>query len=135
MISNLLTGDETWVHMFEPQRRSDNKQLGCKDQKRPFVARRTILVDLLLFLQALCVKTKKVKTKYEEKRPSKDWLRVHLIHDNAPSHKSEVVKTFIVSENVNAVNRPPYSPDHSPCDFFFVPKKMLSGRTFSWQHH
>ena len=25
-ISNLLTGDETWVHMFEPQRRADNNQ-------------------------------------------------------------------------------------------------------------
>ena len=24
VISNLLTGDETWVHMFEPQRRTDN---------------------------------------------------------------------------------------------------------------
>ena len=23
VISNLLTGDETWVHMFEPQRRAD----------------------------------------------------------------------------------------------------------------
>ena len=26
VISNLLTGDETCVHMFEPQRRADNKQ-------------------------------------------------------------------------------------------------------------
>ena len=26
VISNLLTGDETWVHMFEPQRRADNEQ-------------------------------------------------------------------------------------------------------------
>ena len=26
VISNLLTGDETGVHMFEPQRRADNKQ-------------------------------------------------------------------------------------------------------------
>ena len=26
VISNLLTGDETWMHMFEPQRRADNKQ-------------------------------------------------------------------------------------------------------------
>ena len=25
VISNLLTGDETWVHMFEPQRRADDK--------------------------------------------------------------------------------------------------------------
>ena len=26
VISNFLTGDETWVYMFEPQRRADNKQ-------------------------------------------------------------------------------------------------------------
>ena len=26
VISNLLTGDETWAHMFEPQRRADNVQ-------------------------------------------------------------------------------------------------------------
>ena len=34
VISNLLTGDETWVHMFEPQKRADNKQWKRKDQKR-----------------------------------------------------------------------------------------------------
>ena len=26
VISNLLTGDETWVYIFEPQRRSDYRQ-------------------------------------------------------------------------------------------------------------
>ena len=35
VISNLLTGDETWVHMFEPQRRADNKQWKRKDKKPP----------------------------------------------------------------------------------------------------
>ena len=35
VISNLLTGDETWVHMFEPQRRADNKQWKRKDKKTP----------------------------------------------------------------------------------------------------
>ena len=34
VISNLLTGDETWVHMFEPQRRADNKQWKRKDKKK-----------------------------------------------------------------------------------------------------
>ena len=34
-ISNLPTGDETWVHMFEPQRRADNKQWKRKDKKTP----------------------------------------------------------------------------------------------------
>ena len=35
VISNLLTGDETWVHMFEPQKRADNKQWKEKDKKMP----------------------------------------------------------------------------------------------------
>ena len=34
VISNLVTGDETWVHMFEPQRRADNKQRKRKDKKK-----------------------------------------------------------------------------------------------------
>ena len=42
VISNLLTGDETWAHNFEPQRRADNKQWKQKDQKRPCIAKRTI---------------------------------------------------------------------------------------------
>ena len=31
---NMLTGDETLVHMFEPQRRADNKQWKRKDKKK-----------------------------------------------------------------------------------------------------
>ena len=37
VISNLLTGDETWMHMFEPQRRADNKQWKRKDKKNAHV--------------------------------------------------------------------------------------------------
>ena len=36
VISNLLTGDETWVHMFEPPRRADNKQWKRKNKKCPY---------------------------------------------------------------------------------------------------
>ena len=35
VISNLLTDDDTWVHMFAPQRRADNKQWKRKDKKTP----------------------------------------------------------------------------------------------------
>ena len=41
VISNLLTGEETWVHMFEPHRWADNKQWKRKDKKRPCIAKRT----------------------------------------------------------------------------------------------
>ena len=36
---------------------------------------------------------------------------------------------FLASEKVKVLNRPPFSPDLSPCDFFLFPrlKKMLSG--------
>ena len=49
VISNLLTGDETFVHMFEPQRRADNKQWKRKDQKRPCIAKRTISSKKMLY--------------------------------------------------------------------------------------
>ena len=120
VISNLLTGGETWVHMFEPQRRADNKQWKRKDQKRLCIAKRTIVrkrcctqFSLIqvgqsfkclvhLDIQSLADSTriierivlKKVKEFYNKKRPSKEWSRVHLLHDNASSHKCEVVKSF-----------------------------------------
>ena len=76
---------------------------------------------------------KKVKEFYNKKRPSNGWSGVHLLHDNASSHKCEVVKSFLTSEQVKALNHPPYSPDLSPCDFFSFPrlKKMLSGNEYT----
>ena len=71
-------------------------------------------------------------TCYNKKRPSKGWSGVHLLHDNASSHKCEVIKSFLASEKVKVLNHPPYSPDLSPCDFFLFPrlKKMLSGNKY-----
>ena len=117
VISSLLTGDETWVHMFKPQRRADNKQWKRKDQKRPCIAKRTISLKKILYaiffnssgpvVQVSCPSghtvtgrfyknsvLKKVKEFYNKKRPSKGWSGVHLLHDNASSHKCEVVSLF-----------------------------------------
>ena len=71
-------------------------------------------------------------TCYNKKRPSKGWS-VHLLHDNASSHKCEVVKSFLAYEKVKVLNHLPYSPDLSPCDFFLFPrlKKMLSGNKYT----
>ena len=48
VISNLLTGDETWMHMFELQRRADNKQWKRKYQKCPSIAKRTVISKKML---------------------------------------------------------------------------------------
>ena len=76
---------------------------------------------------------KKVKEFYNKKRPSKGWSGVHLLHDNASSHKRDVVKSFLASEKVKVLNHPPYSLYLSPCDFFLFPrlKKMLSGNKYT----
>ena len=142
--------------MFEPQRRADNKQLKRKDQKRPCIAERTISSKKMLYaifinsigpvVQVPCPSghtvtdrfyknsvLKKVKEFYSKKRPSKGWSGVHLLHDNASSHKCGVVKSLLASEKVKVLNRPPYSPDLSPCDVFLFPrlKKMLSGNNYT----
>ena len=153
VISNLLTGDETWVHMFEPQRRADNKEWKQKDKKCPCIAKRISKKMYAIFfnssgpvVQVPCPSghtvtgrfyknsvLKKVKEFYNQKRPSKGWSGVKLLHDNASSHKCEVIKSFLASEKVKILNHPPYSPDLSPCDFFLFPslKKMLSGNKYT----
>ena len=72
-------------------------------------------------------------TCYNKKRPSKGWSGVHLLHDNASSHKCEVVQSFLASEKVKVLNHLPYSPDLRPYDFFLFPrlKKMLSGNKYT----
>ena len=142
VISDLLTGDETWVHMFEPQRRADNKQWKRKDEKRPCIAKRTIkrsCTQLSLIQVGQSFKClvhgqtatgrfyknsvlKKAKEFYNENRPSKGLSGINLLHDNASSHKCEVVKSFLTSEKVKVLNHSPYSPNLSPCDFFFISK-------------
>ena len=117
VISSLLTGDETWVYMFESQRRADNKQWKRKDQKHPCIAKRTISSKKMFYAvffnssgPVIQVPSpsghivtgrfyknsvlKKVKEFYNKKRPSKGRSGVHLLHDNASSHKCEVVKFF-----------------------------------------
>ena len=49
-----------------------------------------------------------------------------LLHDNAPSHKALVVREFLASKGIVELNHPPYSPDLSPCDYFFFSKLKLA---------
>ena len=129
------------MHMFEPQRRADNKQWTRKDQECSCIGKRTISSKKMYaiffnssgpIIQVPCPSghtvtgrfyknsvLKKVKEFYNKKRPSEGWSGVHLLHDNASSHKCEVVKSFLASEKVKVLNYPPYSPDLSPVTSFY----------------
>jgi transposase len=64
-------------------------------------------------------------------RPSiaNNWT---LHHDNAPYHKAISVIEFLAKKGILVVPQPPYSPDLSPCYFFFffLLKFHLKGRHF-----
>lgn len=54
-----------------------------------------------------------------EKRP--EWARRHgkviLLHDNAPSHASKLVKETLKSLGWDILQHPPYSPELAPSDY------------------
>ena len=60
---------------------------------------------------------------------SGDWF---LLHDNAPSYNTTIVKQFLTQGKATVIDRPPYSPDLAPTDYFLFPKvkSNLKGRLF-----
>ena len=47
--ANVVTGDETWVHYFEPVRKVSNKIWATKNSRRPVVAKRTLSAKKVLY--------------------------------------------------------------------------------------
>ena len=130
VISNLLAGDETWVHMFEPQRRADNKQWKPKDKKRPCIAKRIISSKKMLYaiffnssgpvVQVPCPSGHTVSGRFY-KNCTEESERVFTIRNDqakdgqestfymtTPPLMCEVVKSFLASEKVKVLNHPPY---------------------------
>ena len=117
VITNLLTGDKTWVHMFEPQRRAGNKQWKRKDKKRLCIAKRTISSKKMLYaiffnssgpvIQVPCPSghtvtgrfyknsvLKKVKEFYNKKRPSKGWQKSTFYMTTPPPVSVRLLSLF-----------------------------------------
>ena len=45
-----------------------------------------------------------------------------LHHDNAPIHRSKLVKSFQTNNRIEVTGHPPYSPDLAPNDFWLIRK-------------
>ena len=63
---------------------------------------------------------KKLRTNIREVCPKTGLQHVHLLHDNAPAHKSLTVAKFLKSEKVNVLSHPVYHL--AQFDFFLFPK-------------
>ncbi len=58
-------------------------------------------------------------------------FKIHM--DNAPAHRSYLVRDGLAAMNWPRLKHPPYSPDLSPANFFLFPllKRALQGRQFT----
>jgi len=55
-----------------------------------------------------------------------------LLLDNAPAHRSVLVRSFFAKNNETTAQHPPYSLDLNPTDFYLFPhlKSAFMGRRF-----
>ena len=132
--ANVVTGDEIWVHYFEPVRKVSNKIWVIKHSKRLIIAKRSLRTKKVLYAiffsgEGVAIKVpvkkgksitgkyykdvvlKKLKKYYQKRRPATSFKHVRLQHDNAPAHTSAIFTAFLKKEKVTVLPHPPYSPD------------------------
>jgi hypothetical protein len=65
----------------------------------------------------------------QKKWRNNSWF---LLNDNAPAHRSVLVKDFLAENNVTTPEHPPYYPGVAPPDTYLFPwlKSALKGRCF-----
>jgi histone-lysine N-methyltransferase SETMAR len=73
---------------------------------------------------------RRLRDAVRRKRPKKMRTNIwFLLHDNAPAHRSVLVKDFLAKNYVTKLEHPPYSPDLAPADFYLFSrlKSALKG--------
>ena len=155
-LGQIVTGDETYLHHYEPENKRASSQwvpcggVGPKKAVRKNSAKKVMALVFLDSMGVLLVEffrkgrtltgeiyatiIQKLKRVYIRKRGIKKWEDgVYLLHDNAPSHTSMVAQDAINNSGFQQLSHPPYSPDLAPSDYFLFPKlkNYLRGRTFS----
>ena len=137
--ANIITGDDTWVHFYEPKRKIQNKIWATKGSQRPCIAKRTMSIKKVMYvifftnqgpaIQIAVPKGKSVNARFYKgnvlhklkkyflsRRPAAGLRGVRLLHDNVSSHKAAIVREYLKQDKVVELPHPPYLPDLAPCD-------------------
>lgn len=154
-LKRIVTGDETWVHHYEPEskRRSMEWRHSYSPRKKKFKSQPSagkvmatvfwdyqgvILVDFMpkgttINSDAYIATLNKLKNRLRRCRPNLNMDGVLLQHDNARPHTSLRTRQEITRHGWTTLPHPPYSPDLAPSDFhLFGPmKEALRGQRFS----
>ena len=118
--ANVVTGDETCVHFYEPQRKVRNKIWALTNTKRPCIAKRTMRFQKVMYAIIFSTQrpAKGVTGKFYRDKVLKNLNgttvndcqsginNIRLLHDNAPSHKAGIVTEFLQQEKVTVLPHP-----------------------------
>lgn len=154
-INQIITGDESWFHFFEPESKQQSSEWlvkgaapPLKSKAPPSMGKRmaTIFWDaegiILLkwlpegqtinstyYIQIL----EDLKAAVKEKRRGKWSKEVWLQHDNARPHTSHATTAALKHLGFKCLPHPPYSPDLAPSDYwlFSAMKNPLRGHRYS----
>jgi len=154
-LSNVITGDETWVYAYDLETKTQSSQwkspgspwpkkarqvrsnfksmLICFFDQKGIVHKEFVApgqtVNAAFYVKVLRCLLENVRRKWPDQWQNDTWL---LHHDNAPAHAALLTRWFLSDNNMTVVPHPPYSPDLAPSNFFLFPKlKMeLKGRRF-----
>ena len=119
--ANVVTGDETRVHYFEPIRKVSNKKLATKHSKRLIIAKRSlgatkILYAIFFSCKGVAIKRlvkngksiagkyykdivlRKLKKCYEKRPHTSGFKDVRLLRVNVPAHTSAIVTACLKKE-------------------------------------
>ena len=154
-LSRIITGDETWVHHWNPPTKQESMQWVHKGSPPPkkaktqfsgkklmatvfWDAKGVLLIEYMprgstINGEAYGNTIKNLKTALEEKRPHSYPQKNLLLHDNCRVHKANKVQQIINDCGFIELRHPPYSPDLAPSDFFLFKnlKKHLRGKRFA----
>jgi histone-lysine N-methyltransferase SETMAR len=154
-LNRIITGDETWCSLYDPQLKqqlatwkspsSPRKKKLQQDRSKDKVMLELVLgssgivhmkfipkgvtVNKHRYKEILHCLRRSVRRKHPELWRRKNWL---LIHDNTLAHGFVLVQEVLAKQQVTVLPHPPYSSDLAPCDFlFFSPlERKLRGRQF-----
>ena len=152
--TRLVTGDETWLHHWDPDTKKESMQWKRPGSPPPkkfrtqpsaskvmatvfWDSKGIILIDYKPAGTSITGEyyanvIKQLRAAIKEKRRGKLTAGVLLLHDNAPVHKSRVAQAAIRECKFEQLNHPPYSPDLAPSDCYLFRnlKSHLRGTRF-----
>ena len=154
-LARLVTGDETWIHHWDPESKQESMQWKHRDSPPPkkfrtrpsagkimatifWDAKGILLIDYMphkttITSQYYADLLGRLRESIKSKRRGMLTKGVLLLHDNAPVHKGRVAQAAIRNCGFEQITHPPYSPDLAPSDYFLFRhlKRHIRGQHYS----